>query len=254
MQPVISYLRVSTSGQGKSGLGLEAQRTAIARFAEAEGFDITAEFVEVETGKGADALSRRPQLDKALAAAKKARCSIVVAKLDRLSRDVAFISNLMVKRVPFIVAELGSNVDPFVLHLFAAVAEHERAAISKRTRAALAAAKERGVKLGGPKLVEAQRRSLEVRMAQADAFAANILPIIRDIQASGIKSLRQIAVALNARGIASARGGTWTAVQVKDIRNREGRLQSISRSPAADEPQTAKDAEAGSRTPLGSRW
>ncbi|MEI9409338.1 recombinase family protein [Mesorhizobium salmacidum] len=254
MQPIISYLRVSTSGQGKSGLGLEAQRQAIAHFSEAEGFDINAEFVEVETGKGADALSRRPQLAKALASAKKTGCSIVVAKLDRLSRDVAFISGLMARRVPFIVAELGPNVDPFVLHLFAAVAEHERAVISKRTRAALTAAKERGVKLGGPKLVEAQRRSMEVRMAQADAFAANILPIIRDIQASGVQSLRQIAVALNARGIASARGGTWTAVQVKDIKNREDRLKADTRSPGADEPQTATDGDAGSRTPLGSRW
>ncbi|RWQ80263.1 MAG: recombinase family protein, partial [Mesorhizobium sp.] len=167
-----------------------------------------------------DATERRPQLAKALAAAKKAGCSIVVAKLDRLYRDVAFISGLMARRVPFIVAELGPNVDPFVLHLFAAVAERERAMISKRTCAALAAAKERGVKLGGPKLAEAQQKSMEVRMAQADVFAVNILPIISDIQASGVKSLRQIAVALNARGIASARGGTWTAVQVTDILQR----------------------------------
>ncbi|RWD31335.1 MAG: recombinase family protein [Mesorhizobium sp.] len=255
MKPVISYLRVSTNGQGKSGLGLEAQRQAIARFAEAEGFDITAEFVEVETGKGADALSRRPQLAKSLAAAKKAGCSIVVAKLDRLSRDVAFISGLMARRVPFVVAELGPNVDPFVLHLFAAVAERERAMISERTRAALTAAKERGVKLGGPKLVEAQRRSMGVRMAQADAFAANILPIIRDIKASGVKSLRQIAVALNARGIASARGGTWTAVQVTDIINREERLKSNPPEPGARlQVQTTEGGEPVSRTPLGSRW
>ncbi|TGV14857.1 recombinase family protein, partial [Mesorhizobium sp. M4B.F.Ca.ET.143.01.1.1] len=95
----------------------------------------------------------------------------------------------------------------FMLHIYAAVAQKERAVISQRTREALAAAKERGVKLGGPKLVEAQKRSVEVRMAQADAFAANILPIIRDIQASGVKSRRQVAVALNARGVASARGG-----------------------------------------------
>ncbi|TIT00222.1 recombinase family protein [Mesorhizobium sp.] len=253
MNPVISYLRVSTNGQSRSGLGLEAQRQAIARFAEAEGFDITAEFLEVETGKGADALSRRPQLAKALAAAKKAGCSIVVAKLDRLSRDVAFISGLMARRVPFVVAELGPTVDPFVLHLFAAVAERERAMISERTRAALAAAKERGVKLGGPKLAEAQQKSMEVRMAQADAFAANVLPIIRDIQASGVKSLRQIAVALNARGIASARGGTWTAVQVTDIINR---LKSNALEPVAAEPhdETIKGGEPASRTPLGSRW
>ncbi|MER9580479.1 recombinase family protein [Mesorhizobium sp. M0276] len=256
MKPVISYLRVSTNGQSRSGLGLEAQRQAIARFAETEGFDIIAEFLEVETGKGADALSRRPQLAKALAAAKKAGCSIVVAKLDRLSRDVAFIAGLMARRVAFVVAELGPNVDPFVLHLFAAVAERERAMISERTRAALAAAKERGVQLGGPKLAEAQQKSREVRMTQADAFAANILPIIRDIQASGVKSLRQIAVALNARGIATARGGTWTAVQVTDIINRDGRLKSNPRQPVAAEPQdeAAKDAGPASRTPLGSRW
>ncbi|WP_027053054.1 recombinase family protein [Mesorhizobium erdmanii] len=254
MQPVISYLRVSTNGQGKSGLGIEAQRQAIAHFAEAEGLEMTAEFVEIETGKGADALSRRPKLAKALAVAKKAGCSIVVAKLDRLSRDVAFISGLMAKRVPFIVAELGPNVDPFVLHLFAAVAEHERAVISKRTRAALAAAKDRGVKLGGPKLAEAQRRSMEVRMAQADAFAANILPIIREIQARGVTSLRQVALALNARGIASARGGTWTAVQVTDIINREERLKSNLPEPDAEPNEMAKGGEPVSRTPLGSRW
>ncbi|MDG4904543.1 MULTISPECIES: recombinase family protein [unclassified Mesorhizobium] len=255
MKPAISYLRVSTNGQGRSGLGLEAQRQAIARFAEAEGFDITSEFVEIETGKGADALSRRPQLAKALAVAKKAGCSIVVAKLDRLSRDVAFISGLMARRVPFIVAELGPNVDPFVLHLFAAVAERERAMISERTRAALTAAKERGVKLGGPKLVEAQQRSVEVRMAQADAFAANILPIIRDIQASGVKSRRQVAVALNARGIASARGGTWTAVQVTDIINRGERLKFNPPEPGAEpQDETSKGGEPVSRTPLGSRW
>jgi DNA invertase Pin-like site-specific DNA recombinase len=185
LKPVISYLRVSTYTQGRSGLGLEAQRQATARFAEAEGFDITVEFIEIETGKGVDALSRRPQLAKALAAAKKAGCSIVVAKLDRLSRDVAFISGLMARRVPFIVAELGPNVDPFILHLFAAVAERERAMISERTRAALAAAKERGAKLGSPKLAEAQKRSMQVRMRQADAFAANLLPIIRHVQGSG---------------------------------------------------------------------
>jgi len=124
------------------------------------------------------------------------------------------------------------------------------------TRAALTAAKERGVKLGGPKLAEAQQKSMEVRVAQADAFAANVLPIIRDIQARGVKSLRQVALALNARGIATARGGTWTAVQVTDIINRDGRLKSTPSEPAAAAPQdeTAEGAEPGSRTPLGSRW
>ena len=122
MSPLIAYYRVSTQKQGRSGLGLEAQRKAVASFAEAEGFEIVAEFTEVETGKGSDALDRRPQLKAALKAAKKVRCEVAVAKLDRLSRDVAFISGLMAQRVPFIVTALGRNVDPFMLHIYAAMA------------------------------------------------------------------------------------------------------------------------------------
>ena len=144
MKPIISYLRVSTAQQGKSGLGLEAQREAIARFAETQGFTLAAEFTEVETGKGADALDRRPQLDAALKQAKELKCPVVVAKLDRLSRDVAFISGLMAQRVPFVVAELGADVDPFMLHVYAALAEKERKLISDRTRAALAQKKAQG--------------------------------------------------------------------------------------------------------------
>ena len=124
---IISYIRVSTGKQAKSGLGLEAQRAAIARFAEAEGLEIMAEFVEVETGKGADALDKRPQLAAALAEAKQHKCPVAVAKLDRLSRDVHFISGLMAQKVPFVVTELGADVDPFLLHLYAALAEKERA-------------------------------------------------------------------------------------------------------------------------------
>ena len=128
MAPIISYIRVSTGKQGKSGLGIEAQREAIARFAAAEGREVLAEFVEVETGKGADALDRRPKLAEALAKARKAKAPVVVAKLCRLSRDVAFISGLMAQRVPFIVAELGADADPLMLHVYAALAEKERAA------------------------------------------------------------------------------------------------------------------------------
>src|ERR1700732_5263686 len=116
---VVTYLRVSTSQQGRSGLGLEAQRQSLRQFAKAEGLELVREFVEVETGKGSDALDRRPQLKAALAAAKKLKCHVAVAKLDRLSRDVHFISGLMAHRVPFVVAELGADVDPFGLHLFA---------------------------------------------------------------------------------------------------------------------------------------
>jgi DNA invertase Pin-like site-specific DNA recombinase len=118
---------------------LEAQKAAVQRFAEAKGITLIAEYVEIETGKGADALDRRPELSAALAQARKAKCPILVAKLDRLSRDVHFISGLMAHRVPFIVAELGADADPFMLHLYAALAEKERSLISARTKAALAA-------------------------------------------------------------------------------------------------------------------
>ena len=146
MKSAVAYYRVSTQRQGRSGLGLEAQRTAVARFAETEGITLLAEFTEVETGKGADALDRRPQLAAALATARQEKCPVLVAKLDRLSRDVAFIAGLMAQRVPFIVAELGADADPFMLHLYAALAEKERRQISERTRAALASRKAQGAK------------------------------------------------------------------------------------------------------------
>jgi len=130
-----------TQRQHRSGLGIEAQRSAIERFAATESLKIAAEYVEAETGKGSDALDRRPQLAAALAAAKVAKCSVVVAKLDRLSRDVAFVAGLMAQRVPFIVAELGRDADPFMLHLYAALAEKERRLISEGTKAALMAKK-----------------------------------------------------------------------------------------------------------------
>lgn len=217
----IAYIRVSTTKQGKSGLGMEAQRAAIVRFAEAEGITLIGEFQEVETGKGADAMSARPQLAAALASAKRNRCPIVVAKLDRLSRDVAFIASLMSAKTPFIVAELGADVSPFMLHIYAAVAEQERAAISKRTKEALAAAKARGQRLGNPDISQAQKIAAKARSAKADTFAANVLPVIREIRGTGA-SIRQTAQALNARGVKTARGGRWEATQVSDILKRAG--------------------------------
>lgn len=218
--PIVTYIRVSTSGQGRSGLGIEAQRQVLAQFAQAEGFEMVREFVEVETGKGADALDRRPQLKAALGAAKKLKCHVAVAKLDRLSRDVHFVSGLMAHKVPFLVAELGPDVDPFVLHLFAALAEKERALISTRTRQALSAAKARGVTLGNPKLHVARKRAVDTVKAEADKYAANVLPIIREAQKAGARTLREIADALNARGIATARGGHWYAQSVANILGR----------------------------------
>jgi DNA invertase Pin-like site-specific DNA recombinase len=213
----VGYIRVSTARQGKSGLGLEAQKAALIRFAEAEGLEIVAQYVEIESGKGADALDRRPQLSAALADARKRRCPVLVAKLDRLSRDVHFISGLMTHRVPFVVAELGADADPFMLHLYAALAEKERSLISHRTRDALKAAKARGVVLGNPNLDDVRQRAVASVRAEADRFAANVAPIIREIQLGGATSHRAVARALNARGVATARGGEWTAVQVGSI-------------------------------------
>jgi DNA invertase Pin-like site-specific DNA recombinase len=217
LKPLIGYVRVSTARQGRSGLGLDAQREALVRFAATEGYEIVRVFVEVETGKGADALNKRPQLAAALAEARKRKCPVSVAKLDRLSRDVHFISGLMTHRVPFLVVELGSDVDPFILHLFAALAEKERAMISTRTRAALAAAKARGTKLGGPKLAEARARAVVSIVAGADRLAANVVPIIREMQRAGMNTLRDIAAALNARGVPTARGGQWHATTVRNV-------------------------------------
>jgi DNA invertase Pin-like site-specific DNA recombinase len=217
---LVCYVRVSTSQQGRSGLGIEAQKEALERFADAEGFSLGRVFVEIETGKGSDALERRPQLAAALNEARRQRCSVAVAKLDRLSRDVHFISGLMAHRVPFVVAELGADVDPFILHLFAALAEKERAMISTRTKAALAAAKARGVTLGSPELAKARKRAVTSIKALADQHASNVLPVIREIRRAGASSLHQIADALNARGITTARGGQWYASSVRNVLGR----------------------------------
>jgi DNA invertase Pin-like site-specific DNA recombinase len=218
MRQLVPYLRVSTSKQGRSGLGIEAQREAIQRFAQAEGCELVGEFVEVETGKGSDALDRRPQLAAALTRARKARGAVVVAKLDRLSRDVHFISGLMSHRLPFVVAELGADADPFMLHLYAALAEKERALISERTRAALARRKAQGATLGNQtNLAEAQSLGAAANRQAADVFAANVLPVVRQILASGVMGPRAIAAALNARGIRTARGGEWHHSTVRNL-------------------------------------
>jgi DNA invertase Pin-like site-specific DNA recombinase len=181
VQQAVAYYRVSTARQGRSGLGIDAQRAAVTRFAAAEGFEIVREFVEAESGQGADALERRPQLAAALATGRALRCPVLVAKLDRLSRDVAFVAGLMAQRVPFIVAELGIDADPFMLHLYAALAEKERRLIAERTKAALAERKARGTRLGNPRnLGGAGELGRESLVADADRFAANIAPVSVD--------------------------------------------------------------------------
>ena len=200
-------MRVSTSQQGRSGLGLEAQQAALDRFAQVEGFDILATFTEIETGKGSDALDRRPKLADALKLARKRKAPVIVAKLDRLSRDVHFISGLMAQRVPFIVAELGNDVDPFMLHIYAALAEKERRMISERTKAGLAAAKARGKRLGGLNEAGIARRQ------EAIARAEELRPLFTEMEAAGM-SARAMATELNRRSIPTPAGGTWHAMQV----------------------------------------
>jgi DNA invertase Pin-like site-specific DNA recombinase len=211
MKTAVGYTRVSTAGQGRSGLGIEAQRQAVARFAEAEGYDLVQTFNEVETGKGADALERRPQLRAALAEARRLKCVVIVAKLDRLSRDVHFISGLMTHRTPFIVAELGADTDPFMLHIYAAVAEKERRLISQRTKDALAAARERGVKLGG--LNAGGIRDREEARGRAEAMR----PVLAEL--SG-RSLAAIAAELNARGVVTPNGRRWHPETVSRVQRR----------------------------------
>jgi len=211
----VTYLRVSTDRQGKSGLGLEAQRAAVTDHVAGKG-EIAAEYVEIESGKKND----RPQLARALAEAKRIGAVLLIAKLDRLARNVAFIANLLEAGVEVAAADMP-EANRFLLHVMAAVAEHEAQAISDRTRAALAAAKARGVALGwsmpgrAGEQHHAARKGAERNAWKADQHAANILPVIRQIAARGA-SLRQIACELNMRGIKTARGGMWYAATVRN--------------------------------------
>jgi DNA invertase Pin-like site-specific DNA recombinase len=190
VHPLVAYHRVSTANQGRSGLGLAAQQAAVEAFAKAEGFDIVETFTEVETGKGSDALDRRPQLSAALKAAKKLKCQVAVAKLDRLSRDVAFIAGLMSQRVPFIVTSLP-NADPFTLHIYAALAQQERLMISQRTSAGLQAAKAKGVKLGNQALADANHAAAAERDAAME-------PAMREL---AHLSTRKAAAEIERRGL-----------------------------------------------------
>jgi DNA invertase Pin-like site-specific DNA recombinase len=221
MQRIITYSRVSTRMQQNSGLGLAAQAERMTAFAALHGFHIEASYQETETGGGADALELRPVLRAALAHAQKLKCSILVSKLDRLSRDVSFISSLMARKVPFIVAELGLDTDPFLLHLFAALAEKERRLISERTKAALAAKRARGEALGNcHNLSEAQALGVAAIRAEANQRARALVPIFEELRGAGVSSYLGIAEALNARGIPTPRGGRWHASTVARVGKR----------------------------------
>jgi DNA invertase Pin-like site-specific DNA recombinase len=205
----IAYFRVSTDKQGKSGLGLEAQRKSVLDYLNGGRWELVQEFVEVESGKH----NERPQLGAALAACKKHRARLVIAKLDRLSRNLAFIATLMESGVEFTAVD-NPHANKLTIHILAAVAQHEREMISERTKAALQVAKARGTRLGNPHLTEAAKRGTAAVKANARQFAANVLPIIEEIERAGITSHNAIAAKLNERNVRTARGGKWTHVQV----------------------------------------
>lgn len=220
-QKIVAYGRVSTAEQGKSGLGLEAQREAIQRFAQQEGLEISEFFEDIQTGKGHDPLSLRPSLTKALEVARKQKCPIVVSKLDRLSRDVAFISQTMARGVLIYVVELGIDQDPFILHMYAALSEKERRMISERTKAALQAKKQRGHLLGNRTNLELARKlGIQSNQQRADGFAQRLLGLILDQQAQGA-SYGTIANTFNRLGIPAPKGGLWYPTQISRILARQ---------------------------------
>jgi DNA invertase Pin-like site-specific DNA recombinase len=207
MKQAVFYIRCSTSEQGKSGLGLEAQRAALDKFAEAEGFTVAGVFSEVASA--ALGVEDRTGLRQALALAKKLKCPVIVSKLCRLSREVAFISGLMAQRVPFIVAAFGPDVDSFMLHIYAAMGEQERKMIGSRTKDALAALKARGVVLGNrTNLAEAQTKGQATNAAKAAEFAAKVVPTIKQLKEQGM-TLDQVAAELTKRGEKPFNGGEW---------------------------------------------
>ncbi|MHB8283869.1 MAG: recombinase family protein [Caulobacteraceae bacterium] len=214
----VTYFRVSTRRQGESGLGLEAQREAVRRFL-GEG-QVVASFEEVESGGRAD----RPALDAALKACRLRNATLLIAKLDRLARSVAFVSRLMEEGVDFVAVD-NPTANRLTVHLLAAIAEHERELISQRTKAALQAAKARGVKLGNPNGSTtlrthgeaARSRSIQVRTRRANSRASEVVGIIDDVREGGATSLRCIAAELNSRTIPAPRGGEWSAAQVRRV-------------------------------------
>lgn len=214
MKPAVIYRRVSTSEQGKSGLGLEAQDSALARFCTAEDFEVKASFYDVGSGKLG--LEGRLGLSAALASAARLKCPVIVSKLDRLSRDVAFISGLMARGVPFVVAELGADTDPFILHLYAALSEKERKMISQRTRDALAPMVGTG-KLGNKtNLAEAQARGRAGNVAASAAFGSRVMPLVGRLRDGGL-SMNAIAGQLNASNMPTMRGRRWTAKAISRV-------------------------------------
>jgi len=210
MTKLIGYLRVSTQKQGRSGLGLEAQQAAVAAHSKATGAKIVATFTEVESGKRSD----RPELARAIAACRRHGATLVIAKLDRLARNVYFVSGLMEGKVPFVCCD-NPTATPLTIHILAAVAEDEAKRISERTKAALAAAKARGVALGNPANLKraARRRGTAANVEAAQQHANTALPIAQKLRQAG-ESLSAIAEKLTDSGILTRRGKAWTPTAV----------------------------------------
>ena len=211
LRPYIAYYRVSTDRQGRSGLGLEAQQQAVRSFLHGRG-ELVASFVEVESGKRND----RPEIAAALDACRKHKAVLIIAKLDRLARNVHFISGLMESGVEFIAVDMP-EANRLTIHILAAVAEHEREMISKRTKDALQVAKGRGVKLGSPDPKKGAAIRSRVLQEKADSFAASVLPVIRELQAEGVTGYRAIARVLNARSIRTVNNRKWYGTTVKNV-------------------------------------
>jgi DNA invertase Pin-like site-specific DNA recombinase len=208
----VAYYRVSTDRQGKSGVGLEAQQAALRQYLNGGSWQLVAEHVEIETGKRDD----RPELVKALEACRKHRARLVIAKLDRLSRNLAFIATLMDSGVEFVVVD-NPHANKLTVHILAAVAEHEREMISERTKAALQAARARGTRLGNPRLPGKPPHSGRPPTGFCGPPSGQRAPIIQDIQRTGIESHNAIAAELNRRGVPTARGGKWAHVQIGNL-------------------------------------
>jgi DNA invertase Pin-like site-specific DNA recombinase len=208
----VAYYRGSMDRQGKSGFGLEAQREAVMNYLNGGRWTLAGEFTEIESGNRDD----RPELEKTLAACKKLKAKLVIAKLDRLGSNLAFIATLMESGVEFVAVD-NPHANKLTVHILAAVAQHEREMISERTKAALAAAKRRGTRLGNPDLAQAAKRGVAALKANARQFAANIRPVIDEIMRAGATSHNAIAAKLNERNVKTARGGRWTHVQVGAI-------------------------------------
>ena len=218
----LAYYRVSTAAQGRSGLGLDAQRRAVAHYCRGRSFELLGEYVEVESGKRND----RPELLKALHHAKITGATLVVAKMDRLSRNAAFLLTLRDSGAKFIAADCP-DVNELTVGILAVIAEEERKTISSRTKAALEEAKARGVRLGNPNGAAPLRRAARGNLAaiavvqeQADLHAKDIAPIIGDLRREGCRSLRELASALNDRHIRTRRGGAWHAGSVRNLLTR----------------------------------